>query len=45
VRWSVLGGSSLTTQMTIVSMVTGVLLLITGLWYFRKTENYFADVI
>lgn len=45
VRWSILGKSSLTMEMIIVSVVSGIILLISGLWYFRKTEDYFADVI
>jgi lipopolysaccharide transport system permease protein len=45
-RWCLLGG-----QNTIywpgfaVSLVTVLLLVVTGVWYFRKTERTFADVI
>jgi hypothetical protein len=28
-----------------VSIVTILLLLVTGIWYFRSTERTFADVI
>ena len=45
VRWSILGSSSLTTEMTVISLVSGIVLFLSGLWYFRRTEEYFADVI
>jgi len=45
-RWSVLGGQhALYTPALISSIVGGVTLLVTGLWYFRRTERTFADVI
>jgi lipopolysaccharide transport system permease protein len=45
-RWAILGG-----QQTIywpgflLSLALTVVLLVTGVWYFRKTERVFADVI
>ena len=45
-RWSVLGG--LTPPYVpglVLSVVIAVLLLVSGIWYFRKTERSFADVI
>ncbi|MGO8755120.1 MAG: ABC transporter permease [Gallionellaceae bacterium] len=45
-RWSILGGN---TQFYwpgfLLSLVLVVILLITGIYYFRKTEKSFADVI
>ena len=46
VRWSVLGGQHvLYAPGLIVSVTMTVLLAFTGLWFFRKTEREFADVI
>jgi lipopolysaccharide transport system permease protein len=45
-RWSLLRGHTrLDGTSIILSMVVTILLLITGIWYFRKTERTFADVI
>jgi len=45
-RWSVLGGEQqLYLPGFCISLVGVVLLLVTGIWYFRKTERTFADVI
>ena len=45
-RWSILGGQHALYLPGLLSSVLGVaLLLITGIWYFRKTERTFADVI
>ena len=45
-RWAILGGeNTLYVSGLAVSCVTAVLLLISGIWYFRKTERTFADVI
>lgn len=45
-RWAILGGSS---QLQLagfsLSVVLSVILLLVGVWYFRKTERVFADVI
>ncbi|WP_017317898.1 ABC transporter permease [Mastigocladopsis repens] len=45
-RWAILGGES---QIYLpgfaLSLVTVVLLLVSGIWYFRKMERTFADVI
>jgi lipopolysaccharide transport system permease protein len=45
-RWAILGGES-TVYLPgfLLSLGIIVLLLITGVWYFRKTEKTFADVI
>jgi lipopolysaccharide transport system permease protein len=45
-RWAILGGNFALNWISLVLslMVTGVL-FITGLWYFRRTERTFADVI
>jgi lipopolysaccharide transport system permease protein len=45
-RWAVLGGKqAIYLPGLILSMLGVVLLLLTGIWYFRKTERTFADVI
>lgn len=45
-RWSISGGAvAFPQQSLILSLITTALLLITGIWYFRKTERTFADVI
>jgi lipopolysaccharide transport system permease protein len=45
-RWSILGGqNSIYWPGFIVSVVGVILLVATALWYFRKTERTFADVI
>jgi lipopolysaccharide transport system permease protein len=45
-RWCLLGGrTDIYPPALIGSVVIGVLLLATGIWYFRRTERQFADVI
>lgn len=45
-RWCILGGEqALYLPGFAVSVGCIVLLLITGVWYFRKTERFFADII
>jgi lipopolysaccharide transport system permease protein len=45
-RWAILGTeSSIYMPGFVLSMVIVGLVLISGIWYFRKTEKSFADVI
>jgi lipopolysaccharide transport system permease protein len=45
-RWAILGGkSTIYLPGFAISMVLVGLLLASGVWYFRKTERTFADVI
>ena len=45
-RWAILGGQqAIYVPGLIVSMLGVVLLLVSGIWYFRKMERTFADVI
>ncbi len=45
-RWCLLGGrQQLDAATMIYSAVASLLLLVGGLWYFRRTERQFADVI
>ena len=45
-RWCILGGEhALYWPSLAVSLVGGFFLLLTGIWYFRRTERTFADVI
>ena len=45
-RWAVLGGKNeIFWPGLIISILVTFLLLVTGIWYFRKTEKTFADVI
>ena len=45
-RWCLLGGKSNIYWMSVAVAIVGVaVLLLSGIWYFRKTEQTFADVI
>jgi len=45
-RWAILGGeSNLYRPGFVVSTVIVIILCLSGIWYFRKTEQTFADVI
>jgi lipopolysaccharide transport system permease protein len=45
-RWAILGGSSsIYLPGFVLSLGLVVLMLISGIWYFRRTERTFADVI
>ena len=45
-RWAILGGSSRLDYVGfILSVSLSVVLLFVGIWYFRKTERVFADII
>ena len=44
-RWALLGRSSLTVPMTASSVAISIFLLVTGLFFFRRVEQTFADVI
>jgi lipopolysaccharide transport system permease protein len=45
-RWAILGGSAkLHLPGLSLSMALVALLFVSGVWYFRKTERTFADLI
>ncbi|BAZ47959.1 ABC-2 type transporter [Nostoc sp. NIES-4103] len=45
-RWAILGGdATIYWPGFTISLVLVVLLLVSGIWYFRKTERTFADII
>lgn len=44
-RWAILGTGAIYWPSFLLSVVLVLLLLSSGLWYFRKTERTFADVI
>jgi lipopolysaccharide transport system permease protein len=45
-RWCVLGGTNVIYLPGLIASIAGVAVLVwTGLWYFRKTERGFADMI
>lgn len=44
-RWALLGDTNPPGPMLAVSAVVVVVLLVTGLWYFRKMERTFADIV
>jgi len=45
-RWAISGGHTpFPTQSLEISLITVAIILATGIWYFRKTERTFADVI
>jgi lipopolysaccharide transport system permease protein len=45
-RWSLLGKSSnIYWPGLVIAVIEVIILIVTGIWYFRKTERTFADVI
>lgn len=45
-RWSILGGENLIAMPELIlSVLMTAFLIFSGIWYFRKTERIFADVI
>lgn len=44
-RWSILGTAPLHTPALILGTVVSLLLLVTGVFYFKQTERLFADVM
>jgi homopolymeric O-antigen transport system permease protein len=44
-RWALLGVGRISAPLLAVSVATAVFLLVTGLYYFRRMERSFADVI
>ena len=45
-RWCLLGGeNTLYWPGLLMSVLCTIFLLVTGIWYFRQTEQTFADVI
>jgi lipopolysaccharide transport system permease protein len=44
-RWSVLGAQNIYWPGLAVAVVDVIVLVVSGVWYFRKTEQTFADVI
>ena len=45
-RWAVLGGDHLLYLPGLVTSLAGIVVLLgTGIWYFRRTERTFADII
>jgi lipopolysaccharide transport system permease protein len=45
-RWSISGGkTAFPWQSLEMSLITIAIVLVTGIWYFRKTERTFADII
>jgi lipopolysaccharide transport system permease protein len=44
-RWGILGGEAPETGLLVLSVSVALLLLISGILYFRRTERTFADVV
>jgi lipopolysaccharide transport system permease protein len=44
-RWAVIGNTSLYLPGLLISIVVSMAFFVTGLWYFRRTERTFADII
>jgi lipopolysaccharide transport system permease protein len=44
-RWSLLGGDGLPPGTLWISAILTVLMMLLGIWYFRRVEHGFADVI
>jgi lipopolysaccharide transport system permease protein len=44
-RWAILGGRTMYMPGLAISVVGVAMIIISGIWYFRRTERTFADVI
>lgn len=44
-RWALLGTGQTPGTMTLVSSVVALVLLISGMFYFRRMERQFADMV
>jgi lipopolysaccharide transport system permease protein len=44
-RWAFAGGTPPSVSMVAVSVIVAVMLCITGLWFFRRHEGTFADIV
>jgi lipopolysaccharide transport system permease protein len=44
-RWALLGVDTAPGNMLIVSSVVALLIMISGLFYFRRMEKSFADIV
>lgn len=44
-RWAILGNTEIYLPGFFLSLVTVIITFVSGIWYFRKTEKTFADVI
>jgi lipopolysaccharide transport system permease protein len=44
-RWAVLGRSAINTHILVITIIMSVLALMTGLFFFRRVERRFVDVI
>jgi lipopolysaccharide transport system permease protein len=44
-RWALLGTGQAPGIMTLVSSIVAVVLLISGMFYFRRMERLFADMV
>ena len=44
-RWAFIGGEPPASRMVVVSCAVAALLLVSGLWFFRRHEGRFADVV
>jgi lipopolysaccharide transport system permease protein len=44
-RWALLGKAQSPGPLLVVSIAAVLLLLVSGLMYFRRTENTFADIV
>jgi lipopolysaccharide transport system permease protein len=44
-RWAMLGRSAINTHILVITIIMSVLTLMTGLFFFRRVERQFADII
>jgi lipopolysaccharide transport system permease protein len=44
-RWALLGSSPVSLTLMLVSFIVVIVVLISGLFYFRRMEETFADVV
>lgn len=44
-RWAIIPGQPISLSAVALSTITAMVLVVTGVWYFRRMERHFADVI
>ena len=44
-RWAILGGAAPPTELFLLSIVVALIILVSGMFYFRRMERTFADVV
>lgn len=45
VRWVFSGGNFIDPRLIVISVLSSLIIFVFGLWYFRRTEDFFADIV